>query len=189
MAELDNCPGQGLVLADSLPLRWRAADTESLAGEAGQYHENNDEVLRFIAALEDSSGDLGEEHQPILQEITRLETKVNLVLTLMGQLLAVHFPLPPRRSVRLGPFGMDWMADSGPQVGDTGAIELWLSTRCPRPLILAGEVERVERVAQGGRYVLQFTRMAEPLRERLEKIIFRHHRRSIALSRRPRHEG
>lgn len=185
----DDGPGQGLVLEDTLPLRWRAADRDALAAAALHHHEQNEEVLRFIAALEEAPGEFGEEHQPVAQEMARLEVKVNLLLGLVGQLLAVHFPLPPDVPVRLNPLGAEWIAGTGPQPGDTGTVEIWLSPRCPKPLILACRADHAGSAEQGRRYGVQFILMAEPLRERLEKIIFRHHRRSVALSRRLRSEG
>jgi hypothetical protein len=185
MAESDDAgPGQGLVWTDSLPLRWCRADPDALAAEALRHHDNNEEVLRFIDALEEYPVETGEERQPAAQEMLRLETKLNLLLGLMGQLLAVHFPLPPSRPLRLNPSGIEWTAETGPDAGETGTIEIYLNGRCPRALIFAGQVEKVEAGAEGHRYTVRFTALGEPVRDRLEKIIFRHHRRSVALARR-----
>ena len=184
MAETGAGPGQGLVLADSLPLRWRSADPDTVAAEMLRHHDNNEEVLRVIAALEETPAELGEDHQPIAQEMARLDVKLNLLLGLVGQLLLVHFPLPPRRLVRLSPFGLEWTADRGPQPGETGTIEIWLSARCPKPLVFAARAESAADLDPTCSYAARFAPLAEPLRDRLEKIIFRHHRRSVALTRR-----
>lgn len=188
MAEAgDEALRHGLILADTLPLRWTAFDPAMLAAEALHHHDHNEEVLRFIAALEETLPEAGEELQPIGQEVARLEVKVNLLLNLMGQLLAVHFPLPPPVSLRLTPVAIEWLANAAPpRPGDMGTLELWLSARCPKPLILDARVDRVAEAEQGQRCSATFVQMAEPLRDRLEKIIFRHHRRSVALSRRLR---
>jgi len=184
MAEIGAGPGQGLVLVDSLPLRWGPADPDTVAAEVLRHHDHNEEVLRVIAALEETPAELGEEHQPLAQEMARLDVKLNVLLGLVGQLLLVHFPLPPRRAVRLSPFGVEWAADCGPQPGETGTIELWLSSRCPKPLVLAARAESAADVDLACRYAARFTLLTESLRDRLEKIIFRHHRRSVALTRR-----
>lgn len=185
MTESDDAGlGQGLVWTDTLPLRWCSAAPDALAAETLRHHDNNEEVLRFIDALEETPVETGEERQPVAQEMLRLEAKLNLLLGLMGQLLAVHFPLPPARPLRLNPSGIEWTAETGPSLGETGAIEIYLNSRCPRALIFSGRVEQVEAGAEGRRYTVRFTALGESIRDRLEKIIFRHHRRSVALARR-----
>ena len=184
MSEADGEIGHGLLYEDSLPMQWRAATEQSLLSELHGLNEHNEEVLRFISVLDEYPGEIGDENAPIAQELARVETKLNLLLGLMGQLLTVHFPLPPMKAVKLNPIGIEWLTDQALCPGGFGVAEIYLNPRCPRPLTFPGKVDRVEVTDQGRRITAQFVALSASVQERLEKIIFRHHRRSVALARR-----
>ena len=120
MSESDSEIGHGLQFEDSLPLQWRAVPEQSALSELTKLNENNEEVLRFIGVLDEYPGEIGDEFAPIAQELSRVETKLNLLLGLVGQLLTVHFPLPPLKAVKLNPVGIEWLTDQGPHPGDFG---------------------------------------------------------------------
>lgn len=185
MSEADSGSlGHGLLYEDILPLQWHDLQEGSALLEVPRLNESNEEVLRFIGALDEYPSEAGDEHEPLTQDLARVETKLNLLLGLVGQLVAVHFPLPPLKTVKLNPIGVEWMADEALHPGDYGLVEIYFNARCPRPLIFPGKVDRVETTAVGHRVIIQFFELGESIRERLEKIIFRHHRRSVALARR-----
>jgi hypothetical protein len=185
MSESDiNTLGHALFYEDSLPLRWREADDQVIAFERPILRENNEELLRLIAVLDDHPAENGDETDSHSQDFVRVETKLNLLLGLVGQLVAVHFPLPPSRPVRLNPIGVEWTNAEALRPGDSGMVEIYLSTCCPRPLVLPGKVNQVELATAGYRVSICFTEIDEATRERLEKLIFRHHRRSVAIARR-----
>lgn len=176
--------GQGLIYEDMLPLRWRTVDVPYSTLELARLQESNEEVLRIIAVLDEHSSDGGEEHTPLNQEILRIETKLNLLLSLVGQIFTLHYPQPQTRPVKLTPVYIEWMTSDGVQPDEYGLVELYLSPRCPRPLVFPGKVAAVEAVAGGYSIRVKFAELNDVLKERLEKIIFRHHRRSVALARR-----
>ena len=185
MTDSDNEIRHGLLYEDSLPMRWRAVATEdSLLSDLHGLNENNEEVLRIIGALDEFPGEIDEEYAPIAQELARVETKLNLLLGLMGQLLAVHFPLPKLKAIKLNPIGIEWLTDETLHPGDFGVVEIYLNSQCPRPLTLPGKIHQVEDTDDGQRISVQFATLSASVQERLEKIIFRHHRRSVALARR-----
>lgn len=177
--------GQGLVYEDMLPLRWRSLDLPHTSLELARLQDNNEEVLRVIAVLDEYLSDNTiEEHAPLNQEMLRVETKLNLLLALVGQLFTLHYPQPPVKPVKLTPTHLEWVAGEGAQLGEYGVVELYLSPRCPRPLIFPGTIEKIEGLPVGHTIGVVFADLSESTKERLEKIIFRHHRRSIALARR-----
>jgi hypothetical protein len=184
MSESDSEIGHGLLYEESLPMQWRAVPEQSFRSELTSLNENNEEVLRFIGVLDEYPGEIGDEHAPIAHELARVETKLNLLLGLVGQLLTVHFPLPPLKTVKLNPIGIEWLEDQGLRPGEVGIVEIYLNPRCPRPLTFAGKVDRVESTGGGYRIMVQFEPLSTSVQERLEKTIFRHHRRSVALARR-----
>lgn len=176
--------GQGLLYEDSLPLQWRPLAEGPALTEVVRQNEFNEQVMGFIGVVDEHPAEVTDEHAPFMQELARVESKLNLLLGLVGQLVAVHFPLPPLRAVRLSPVGVTWIADEALHPGDFGLVEIYLSLRCPHPLTFFGKVDRVEAAAGGYRVNVQFVEMGEMLRGHLEKIIFRHHRRRVALARR-----
>lgn len=176
--------GQGLRYEDSMPLQWHPLAERPAEAEALSLNEANEEVLRFIDALDEYPIESGDEHAPLSQDLARVETKLNLLLGLVGQLLTVHFPLPSVRRVTLSPKGIQWPADTRLQPGAHGWVEIYLNVRCPRPLRLPGRIERVVATADGFLTWVQFEALSESLQDHLEKIIFRHHRRRVALARR-----
>ena len=175
---------QGLIYEDLLPLQWQALAGEISALEIAKLDAKNEEVLRFIDALDEHPGKSLAEHASVSQELARFEVKFDLILSLVSQLLSVYFPLPTPVHVRLTPSGVHWVSNEAVAPGSRGMVEIYLSNRCPRPLVFSGRVENVEQEELGYRITFQFSELSEPIRERLEKLIFRHHRRSVALARR-----
>ena len=117
-------------------------------------------------------------------EITRLETKVNLLLDMVGQILTNHLLLPDQIPVRLGPNGIEFANTKPPKPDDRVVITLYLHQRYPRPLEMAGQVIAVEDTGQGAYWVkVKFMGVSTAVEDGLEKFIFRRHRRFIAQSR------
>jgi hypothetical protein len=117
-----------------------------------------------------------------VHEIRRLEFKLDLVLAMVGQMLARQLELPPPVPVRLSAERLEWLAADGPVPGEEIEVELYLLPEYPRPLYLRGVVESSEE--KTGWIRLRFAGLSEPVRDWLERTIFRYHRRQIALSRR-----
>lgn len=176
--------GHGLIYEDSLPLRWREADEQAMVLERLNLRENNEATLRFLAALDEHPNENVDESEPRSQDLVRMETKLNLLLGLVGQLVAAHCPLPPLRTIKLNPNGIEWICDKALRPGECGLVEIYLSTYCPQPLVFPGKVNHIETTKAGYRINVQFVELCEATRERLEKLIFRHHRRSVAIARR-----
>lgn len=95
--DVNSCAlGQGLVYEDMLPLRWRNLEQRHTTLELARLQDNNEEVLRVIGVLDEYLSETGEEHAPLSQEMLRIETKLNVLLALLGQLVTLHYPQPPR---------------------------------------------------------------------------------------------
>ena len=176
--------GQGLIYEDSLPMQWRASDSETSVLDRAKLDGKNEEVLRFIEVLDEHPNESSSEHSSLNQELLKVEIKFDLLLSLVNQLLGVYFPLPTPVRVRLTPDGIQWISDATITPDSQGLVEIYLSNRCPRPLVFPSRVKHSEKDGQRYRITAQFTDMGEPIRERLEKMIFRHHRRMVAMIRR-----
>jgi hypothetical protein len=102
----------------------------------------------------------------------------------VGQLLSTSLSLPQPVLVHLSADGVQWLDSKTPPDNAHVKIELFLKPKFPRAVRLPGLVKSITKVEGAYRMEVIFQNMAEPVEDLLEKIIFRHHRRSIALSRR-----
>jgi hypothetical protein len=174
----------GPAYEDRLPLSWNVLDCEPDAVALSRLHENNEEILKVINALDEAQTELDESHDPLAQQVLKLDFKVNLLLDLVGQLLSTSLSLPEPVLLHLSAEGVQWLDSKTPPEKAQVNIELYLKPKFPRAVRLPAVVKSVTKVEGAYRMEVIFQNMAEPVEDLLEKIIFRHHRRSIALSRR-----
>lgn len=177
---------EGLCYEASLPLSWRALDAVPDAAHLAYWNEYNEVALRGMAALDEFTNQPPDEHGAQGHELTRLEFKVNLILDLVGQLLAQQLLLPDTAWLKIGARGVTWTCLEAPAPATPLLIQIYLTPNYPRPLELPATVVRVDEQAVGARCTATFVGCSEPVRDWLEKLIFRHHRRSIAHTRAPR---
>jgi hypothetical protein len=124
------------------------------------------------------------EDSPYAMEILRLDLKVNLLLDLVGQLLAANQPRPPASPVKFNAVGAMWRGTGTlPEAGEQGVLEIHLRDCLAEPLRLSG---RVTSVAPDGQIKVKFLPMGEAVSDLIEKLAFRRHRRQIAGTRQPR---
>lgn len=168
--------GSGLSIEERLPLRWHAG---SDVPEACCHPPANEEVLRTILALDEHHhAERSDEDPAIAQEFARLESRIDLVLELVSQVLARQVGLPEAVPVRLAAHTVAWQ--SPVPVSGVGALELYVSARYPRPLFLPVEIERGSGDWVQGR----LGDLGETVQDLIEQLLFRHHRRQIAAARR-----
>jgi len=176
--------GKGLVYEDWLPLKWNAAKEVPPVAALSHIHDANEKFLRRVATLEEEPADIAETNPELVKEFLRLESKLDLVLDMVGTILAGHLKLPKPSPIRLTAEAISWDSPEAPPVGSHAVIELYLLPSCPYPLTLLGSVKSVEQSPEGCRTAVVFDEIGEDVREWLERTIFRQHRRRVALSRR-----
>jgi hypothetical protein len=179
---------QGLVYEDRLPLGWRVLDRLPDEKALALLNEFNESFLKIFATLEDQhvpNPEGGDSYAEIQHELMRIDLKVNLLLDLVGHVLSRQLDIPARVLLRVGAHGMEWEGDSLPAEGNFIKIELYLYPRYPRPLELIGQVISIQAQGECGKITVVFVGLSEAVEDWIEKIIFRHHRRSIAQRRIP----
>src|ERR1700737_2437134 len=177
-----------LAFQDVLPLLWRPMMSRVDPGPTGSFDERNLRLLQAWDAMEEHVPveKQKSEDAPYAAEIMRLDLKVNLLLDLVGQLLAANRPRPPASPVRFNALGAMWHATKGgtlPEAGEQGIAEIYLRDCMAEPLRLAG---RVTSVTPDGHIKVKFLPMGEAVSDLIEKLAFRRHRRQIAGARKPR---
>jgi hypothetical protein len=175
-------PGNELTYEDRIPLAWRALPEPATSADLAHLYEAALSRLNAILAVgEAAPADHLEDAGSRAQETARLEARVNLLVAMVGELLAVHRPPPAARSVRLGGQWVEWEEMAPPAPGEIVALDLYLSPTIPDPVRLPAEVKTVEESSGGGKRVRAvFPDLSMSMQNGLEKLIFRCHRRRIA---------
>ncbi len=175
--------GIGVAYEDTLPLSWVSLQSEPDDSQYVRIETINTEMLRMLAAMDEGHNDGGEDqlHAPELQ---RIESKLNLVLELVSHLFSQHVALPERVVTRLCGEHIEWHGAEAPDEGSLVKVEVYLSDKYPRPLILPSRVANVQP-SQGG-YAIRaaFLAMSDSVQDHLDKFIFKQHRRLVAHKRR-----
>lgn len=182
----DGPPAGGeLSWEDWLPLAWRAAPAGS-AAETSHLYDSALTRLNAILTVGEALGvEPSEDGPPRAQDMVRLEARLNLLLAMVGELLAAQRPRPAARAVRLGGAWIEWRDPQPPAVGDTLAVELYLNPSLPDAVTLPAVVDAVHRPESGQETVhASFPDLPPNVRNALEKLIFRWHRRRVAEQRR-----
>lgn len=180
-----NSIGRGLIYEGHLPLVWNEIPALPADTELSGLEYANLEVLRTIFALETHTGEPHDDTaETASSELARLDFKVNLLLDLVGQVLARQLAIPKARQLTLMPDKILWRDSVAPAPDRLVRIELYLTPKYPRPLTLHGQVREVRSLPEGQTILAEFLSPGDALQEGLERFIFVHHRRAIAYNRR-----
>ncbi len=175
--------GNNLTYQAEVPLRWHVPEQPLDASRTLQLQNQNEGALNTILELGNIHSEVNEEQRESFPDLARLEFKVDLALELLHQIYAREISLPDVCSLTLSTTYAEWVERQPPEEHQHIHLEIFLDPKYPRPLIFPALVQKV--CAQNGCFkitvALEFP--GEPVSESLEKLIFRHHRRSIALSR------
>ena len=157
------------------------ADREMAAG----FTERNLQVLQAWDAIDEHGPvEKADETAPYAADILRLDMKLNLLLDMVGQILAANRPRPTAVPVRFNALGGMWRGTAPvPEAGEQGVAEIYLHDCLVQPLRLPG---RVTNVTPDGQVKVRFAPVGEAVADLIEKLAFRRHRRQIAGSRQPR---
>lgn len=110
-------------------------------------------------------------------EAARLDTKLNLILQLLTQLLHKDAVLPPAHAVRFASDAVTW-PDTDIRAGEPVVCELYLDAGVPVPIVLQGPV-----VLDNGWARLGLASLDEEQQAAWSRWVFRQHRRDVARSR------
>ena len=173
-----------LVFEQNLPLRWWQLPSRPDENELGRLHDAALRIVHVALAWDDAPPvqELQEEAAGRAYEL--VEFKVNLLLELVSELLTREQPLPMPAPVQLTGEGLWWKTARPPGVSEILRVELYILPSIPKPLVLIAEVTSIERSDDLYRVHVRFVEIPDLLRDALEKMIFRHHRRLIAEARR-----
>lgn len=173
-----------LAYEDVLPVGWRTLSKPLDLAAVAVLTERNVRTLQVCATIEEQGPvEKAEDKSLHSSDLLRLEVKMNLVLELMGQLLAAHQARPAATSLRFNALGAVWQTATPPRSGEQGLLDIWLRDCLAQPLSL---IANVTQVTSEGRVKATFTPPGEATADLIEKLAFRRHRRHVAGVRQPR---
>jgi hypothetical protein len=160
-----------LAYQDVLPIVWKPLRTPLDNIALTSITDRNIKTLQVCAAIEEhGSVEQQDDKSPNAADLMRLEVKMNLVMDLLGQILAASVPRPAPTSIRFNALGATWRSRSPfPQVGSSGLL-----------------VARISAVSADGQVKAEFTPPGDATADLIEKLAFRRHRRGVAGVRQPR---
>lgn len=174
--------GDALCSTEELPVRWLPQPLSAIASE--QAAEHAEAMLRTLSLVEENYSDDGEEHGSNDIPMHRVEAKLQLLLEMVGTLVARQCDLPASQPLRWSRLGLNLTVDAAAAVGDTGLVQLQLLPWLPQLLTLPCQV-LASGIADGRQQLwLAITPLSPSLESALERHLFRHHRRAISATRR-----
>lgn len=170
---------QELAYADVLPVAFRPLAERPDSTHSAVLAERNLRILLACAALEEhGQHDKPAEDTPHAADILRIDLKINLLLDMVGALLAASQSRPPAVPARFNSHGIVWEASGpSPGPGQMGLVEIHLRECLAQPLALIGVVaeDPVERHVH-----VRFDPLQNPVADQFERLVFRRHRRQVA---------
>ena len=172
-----------LAYQDVLPMAWRRLPDELDADLVASFTDTNIRVLQACAALEEhSTGEKQDDTSPHSAHLVRIDLKINLLLDLVGKILAVNQPRPKAMPIRFNAVGATWRTKTPPAPGSQLVLEIYLHDALAEPVRLVGRVTKVA----GDEINMRFNPPGEATADLIEKLAFRRHRRRVAGARQPR---
>jgi hypothetical protein len=173
-----------LAYEELLPVLWRPLTEPVSDMTAQRLVESNLRVLQACDALEEhGKTEKPDDESPHSADIMRLDFKLNLLLDLVGQLLAASQPRARPVPIRFNAMGATWQTPQPLAVGTHGLLEITLKDLIVQPLHLPAEIVGG---AANGEARARFLALGETVADHIEKLVFRRHRRKIAGSRQQR---
>ncbi len=175
---------EGISYSDTLPLAFIEGAVPDAARLAG-LNADNFQLLIADASLDEArvptSESKGDDDSQVLEDLHRLEHKVNVLIQLVAKLVAREQSMPDATAWRLYATGVEWQSAVAPAApGTDGQVLLYVSRQFPQPLRLPGKIQAPRHDAAGAWQAFAFEGLSVAVTEGLERLIFRHHRRAVA---------
>jgi hypothetical protein len=175
----------GITYRDNLPINWEVLPTPLSAGETHRLDRANEELLHNLLLRDEVSQEMEEMEEMGGQEhLKRLEAKLDLLLSLVMEMMTEKRNHPRQRALIIGTHGLYvYTQEEDMATIKDGAllrIRLYLDAQFPRPLHICGRLTNLQ--ADG--FTVTFPPLEARFQDLLDKFVFRQHRRAVALARR-----
>ncbi len=174
-----------LCYQEVIPVEWELLKQPVNAAQQQRYQHDNAVLLQGLLVVDEQPiVEHDEELSSLGQELQRIDHKLNLVLELLSQTLRSWRSLPPPVPVRLTVDGVEWDSEQELPTGEPVLLKLYLSPVFPNPFIATGRVQSCRiREDHNPTVTVGFDELGGQVRDALEKVVFRQHRRKVAQAR------
>lgn len=176
---------EGLSYTDHLPFTVTHQAEQPPVAERVRMNERNLSLLKTHALEDFQRREIDAEFEGIASEIERIDQKMNLITELLCDLLTVEAKIPASRPLLLSADGVQFVPETplALQAHDWAVFELYLMDDVPRPLKLTVRVVANSPNAPDNAITLSFADLSDGVQSMLGRLVFRHHRREVALAR------
>jgi hypothetical protein len=143
------------------------------------YNDRNLHVLRALASLDERRVDNGDDDNPLMQELVRMDSKINVLLEIVDRFLIPAALLPAQQPVRFNALGVVVPQTLLPS-SERLLVRLHFDACRALPLELPAALDRI---FDDGTAFVSFCHSSEMVEDGLERFVFRHHRRKVAEAR------
>ena len=163
-----------------LPLSWQVAPVHDEGMQTRQLYANL-VLLRALATIEAAAPIEGEHDRDshLAKTLERLESKLDIALSLIARLSGGQAELPRQLPMTLGVQYIEWIDMAPPKTDQEVTLTVYLSPRLPEPLILQAKVMSVLPVDNGSRCIAELLEHDEEFLEWMTRTVFRYHRRAL----------
>jgi len=192
MANL-TCPfSDQLSFQDTLPLACEVLASPPTFNDFMRFDDRNTSLLKTLASEDQLRREPEPSLEALMQEIDRLDQKLNLITELLADLVRREVVVPAAQAFRLSSAGVSFASGSGALLGqgDWVKVSLFLLPNVPRPLEFAGKVVATDSTFVPGDWqTVVFEQVNEVVESSLDRLVFKHHRREVAMRRAEREAG
>jgi len=174
--------GDSVFCDDEIGIDWRIVESLPDEAELARRNSHNEKVLRALALFEEHDQSPSDESERA--ELHRLEGKIDLLLELVTVLVRDQQSGDLVRNARFNTRGLCWDSTRPPPKSALIDADCYLLAQWPLPLKLTARVVDIATARDGAQRVCsRIEGLSGPCRDWLGKLVFRRHRRSIALQR------
>lgn len=176
---------ENISFTDNLPIKWSVLPQLPSDGEIQRHYRDDEELLQNVLLNADFVSQDGDEEEldNAHEHFQRLEARLDLLLSLVTEMMSGNGNLPPPQAVTISGQGLRVQSGDAAECDinqDTLLkVDLYLDPQFPRPLTLYAYPVDV----QEHEFTVKFSPLESHLQDLLDKYVFRQHRRAIALAR------
>ena len=182
---------EGLSFEDQLPCAIESRVEPPSLAERVRLNDRNFSLLKTHALEDYQRRDIDYELEGIASEIERIDQKMNLMTELLCDLLSAEAQIPAPRALAISMAGLQLRPAAGEvyDEGDWVILNLFLIQGVPRPLKLLARVVPMQDNALAAPesvtspLTFSFVDLSDGVSSLLGRLVFRHHRREVALKR------
>lgn len=172
-----------LLYEQTLPVKWDAFDLEGSEQRLSEINRDNELLLHVLLGQDDVLRESEDNRHESNLELQRLDAKLNLLLSWLGQWLVSNQGLPETRPISISEQGVGLILPITKDVGESLLLEVYLNSQFPQPIRLPCVIYAANDTPTGRNIIASFTGLTTEVHDLIEKFIFRHHRRLVALRR------